>query len=222
MPITCHVINCKAPAIARGLCSTHYKRLQRNNSTEQTRPTDWGQREKHPAYKAWCGLMRHHHFDMDPTWVKDFWNFVKDIPKKPENVKSNAFRGDQTQPWGKDNFYWRELRDPDLDKNKYMREYSRNARANNPEYYKNADLKRTYGVTLDWYNEQLEKQNNTCAICKQPETAKIKNKLLSLAVDHCHESGKIRGLLCRSCNNAIGALKHDEGILNAAIEYLRK
>jgi hypothetical protein len=216
MPVKCDVVNCKAPAIARGLCSTHYKRQQRHKSTEQTRPNDWGQREKHPAYPAWCGLRRYYKNDMDQAWYDDFWKFVTDIPEKPVNAKVSKKINDS--PWGKDNFYWKECKTSSISEKEYQRKF----RAANPRYGKDNFLKRTYNVTLAWYNEQLEKQNNACAICKQPETAIIKGKLLSLAVDHCHESGNIRGLLCRSCNNAIGALKHDEGILLAAIEYLRK
>ena len=101
-----------------------------------------------------------------------------------------------------------------------MREWQSKARAANPDYYQNQDLKKLYGITLEWYGSTLEKQNGTCAICKQSETAVIRGKLLKLAVDHCHDTGKVRGLLCRACNNAIGALSHDVNILQEAIRYL--
>ena len=63
-----------------------------------------------------------------------------------------------------------------------------------------------FGITLEIYNEMLVDQNNVCAICKQPETAyDSRLKLVKkLAVDHCHSTGKIRGLLCISCNTKLG------------------
>ena len=63
---------------------------------------------------------------------------------------------------------------------------------------KNGHLKRTFNITLEQYNEMLTVQNNVCAICKKAETKVFKKtgKINDLAVDHCHGSGKIRGLLC--------------------------
>jgi hypothetical protein len=112
--------------------------------------------------------------------------------------------------------YWKE--------NEYSsdqaKEYQRRFRKANPLYGKNNHLKKMYGVDLDWYNTQSKKQNHLCAICGQPENAIIHGKKISLAVDHCHDTGKVRGLLCRKCNNAIGAFKHDKYIIQQAIKYL--
>lgn len=82
-------------------------------------------------------------------------------------------------------------------------------------------LKDRYGITYIQYCDMLEKQEYLCAICKMPEIEKMKsgeNRLL--AVDHNHETGRVRGLLCRKCNQGIGSLKEDIIILNNAIEYL--
>lgn len=67
------------------------------------------------------------------------------------------------------------------------------------EKAKDQYLKRTYNITLAMRQEVLEFQNYACYICKVPESY-FKN---SLAVDHCHETGKVRGLLCWRCNRAI-------------------
>jgi hypothetical protein len=214
MPIKCHVVNCTAPVIAQGLCSTHYKRKQRHNSVEDTRPADWGQREKHPAYKTWIGLIRYHHLSINPEWGNDFWAFVADIPERPE--RSRAHRPNGLLPWGKDNFYWKETRLS----SECSKEYQKQFRVANPLYGKNQYLKKTYGVDLDWYNAKLEEQGSACAICKKPETAIIHGNAIALSVDHCHNTGKVRGLLCRACNNALGMLGHDCGILASAISYL--
>ena len=57
-----------------------------------------------------------------------------------------------------------------------------------------------FGLTIENYEELFKNQGGTCKICKTPERAKINGKLISLAVDHCHTTGKIRGLLyCGIC-----------------------
>lgn len=67
-------------------------------------------------------------------------------------------------------------------------------------------LMKAFGINLDQYEQMLLMQNNLCAICKQPETSvdgrtdRVKN----LAVDHCHQTNKVRGLLCNSCNSLLG------------------
>lgn len=82
-------------------------------------------------------------------------------------------------------------------------------------------LKRDYGITLDEYNSMLEKQNNKCAICETEEPIKVKSgRNRKLAVDHCHNSGKVRGLLCAHCNTGIGMLRESIEILDKAKEYL--
>lgn len=155
---------------------------------------------------------------MQESWREDFWQFVKDVPEKPEG--SIAWRADPTKPWGKDNFYWKERRASSEDYKEYMREWYRKARAANPEYYLDQDLRRNYGVTYEWYQETLAKQNNVCAICKHPETAIIRNKVIAMPVDHDHKTGKARGLLCTKCNRGLGLFRDDKDILKAAFDYL--
>ena len=75
---------------------------------------------------------------------------------------------------------------------------------------------RRYGITVEQYQDILQKQDGICAICKNPPN---KN---ALAVDHCHITGKIRGLLCPSCNSGIGKLRDSPEMLRKAIEYLEK
>lgn len=84
-------------------------------------------------------------------------------------------------------------------------------------------LQATYGISLTEYTNMLVKQNNLCAICFRPETFLGKGgKIRPLCVDHCHKTGAVRGLLCNSCNVALGNLEDNyQRILNAA-EYIRK
>ena len=94
--------------------------------------------------------------------------------------------------------------------------------AKDPDHYKKQDLKRAYGITLDWYNETLKNQNYCCAICFKHESQNTtrNGKPLKLSVDHCHDTGTIRGILCNNCNRAIGMLNHNPTILTSAIQYL--
>jgi hypothetical protein len=222
MPVKCHVIDCTKPAVTKGLCDTHRKRLERHGHLDQTRPVDWGSREKHPAYRSWSNLLRFHRLNTCSEWINDFWAFANSIPEKP-SLEAKAQRPDQNKPWGPKNFYWKEPRfssEHRKEKAAYMRMWSKTNRAANPDYFKDKDLKKYYGVTLDWYKEQSAKQGDVCAICNQPETSVIRGKVLSLAVDHCHDTGKVRALLCSACNTGIGSLKHDRDLLQKAIAYL--
>lgn len=110
--------------------------------------------------------------------------------------------------------------------------------AKNPEKYKEAVIKyrqtdkyrasmrnnrykRLFGISLDEYNEMLENQNYVCLICHCPETSKHNNqKIKELAVDHCHSTGKVRGLLCDRCNHILGLAKDSKTLLLNAIAYL--
>ena len=87
---------------------------------------------------------------------------------------------------------------------------------NNKRRFKGYDLKKIYGITIEDYDNLLLKQNNCCAICKQHKSIFTK----ALAVDHCHVSGKIRGLLCTNCNRAIGNLKDSIDNIKNALMYM--
>lgn len=100
---------------------------------------------------------------------------------------------------------------------------SRDWYKNNIERKKDYDLKRHFGIGIKEYKEMLEKQNNSCAICKQKETSTCKKgNTMRMAVDHCHTTGKIRGILCSNCNKGIGSLKDSIDNLKNAIIYLTK
>lgn len=82
-------------------------------------------------------------------------------------------------------------------------------------------IKTKYGLTKDDYNELLNKQNGVCVICKEVNNKEIKGTAVNLAVDHCHKTGKIRGLLCNNCNSGLGFFKDNIELLNEAISYLK-
>lgn len=84
-------------------------------------------------------------------------------------------------------------------------------------------LKRDYNLTIEEYDLMVLNQNNRCAICNKEELeigayGEIKN----LCVDHCHKTGRIRGLLCGQCNKGLGQFKDKIDSLLSAVEYLKK
>lgn len=83
-------------------------------------------------------------------------------------------------------------------------------------------LKRYYGLTGDQYAEMLAAQKGVCAICEKPETVVMGGQVKPLSVDHSHETGQNRDLLCASCNHLLGHAREDIGVLKSAIRYLEK
>ena len=78
--------------------------------------------------------------------------------------------------------------------------------------------KLTYGITEQEFNTLLESQNNSCAICG----SKVAGGRGDWHVDHCHNTGKIRGLLCHYCNTGLGLFKDSEELLFLAARYLNE
>jgi len=103
---------------------------------------------------------------------------------------------------------------------KVIREYQANYRKTNAQKLRDKERKRKFGISSEKYSELLENQNGVCAICGNPETATRLGVVKALSVDHCHSTGRIRGLLCSDCNTGIGKLKDDVTILQNAIRYL--
>ncbi len=90
------------------------------------------------------------------------------------------------------------------------------------EQRKERSLKSSFGIGLREYEDMLIAQKGCCAICSRRETAKRKGKDVALAVDHCHKTGEIRGLLCTACNMGLGKFEDNETALVNAATYLQK
>ena len=105
-----------------------------------------------------------------------------------------------------------------------IRERTRQWRKDNPEKMRAYKLKHRTGLTLDEYDAILEGQQGVCAICKNelPKRIKRGGQVKLFCVDHDHETGKVRGLLCDDCNLMLGFAKDRIETLQAAIEYLKE
>ena len=100
-----------------------------------------------------------------------------------------------------------------------VRERERKQKGNykDKEWVKGVSLKSNHGISLDEYKVMLANQGGLCAICRGTPRGKT-----YFCVDHCHSTGKIRGLLCFNCNTMLGQVADSIEILEAAIFYLTK
>lgn len=111
--------------------------------------------------------------------------------------------------------HYNSLLDP-LERKRRKAEYHRK----NPASHRRRMLKNNFGLTLEQYAEMLAAQDHRCAICKQPEAITRRSGVQPLSVDHCHETGKIRQLLCGHCNYGLGHFRDSPERLRAAADYL--
>jgi len=98
----------------------------------------------------------------------------------------------------------------------HCKDCNKKYREQKKEKVKDYQLKRKFGLSLDEYQKMLEEQKGVCKICGQVENNK------QLAVDHCHTTGQIRGLLCGSCNRGIGYFRDSQDLLLKAVQYLNE
>lgn len=97
-----------------------------------------------------------------------------------------------------------------------VRLYQKRSIERNPNRLVNNRLKSEYGISLKDYERMYLEQSGVCLICDNP------CKLGKLCVDHDHETKKVRGLLCRKCNTAIGLLGDKVKLVQRAVTYLKK
>lgn len=221
----CQVKDCGTEAIAGGLCDMHYRRMKRHGHLEETRPDSWGSIETHPLRHSWRHMLRYNDKrKICPEWGDDFLQFAMDVGERP-SAKHKLFVADDKKPIGPGNFVWKRAiteRVAGEDEKTFANRRAKVYRALTPETFKSYDLKKLYGISRKTYLDIMEMQGGCCAICETKETTVIKGRLVGLSVDHCHKNGAIRGLLCKSCNQAIGLMKDDPKILRRAIAYLTR
>jgi hypothetical protein len=90
------------------------------------------------------------------------------------------------------------------------------------ENYFDRYLKYNYNISEKDYDNLFKNQNGVCAICHESEIIRKNGKYQKLSVDHDHKTGEVRGLLCRSCNSALGRLKDDLNRSYSVYKYLLK
>ena len=119
----------------------------------------------------------------------------------------------QTVKWRTENpERWQEIQS---NYKKVAKEKREKRLANDPLYDKKNNIKK-YGITYTEYDNMYSNQNGKCACCGD----EIKRIDKHTHIDHCHTTGKVRGILCKSCNIGIGEFKDSVDILQKAIDYL--
>lgn len=99
-----------------------------------------------------------------------------------------------------------------------LRKYQREWKRKNWERLRWYSLKKKYGITREGYESLWRKQKGRCGICRCKPSLKQK----WLDVDHCHQSKKIRLLLCHNCNMGLGSFRDNLELLEKAVDYLRQ
>ena len=115
--------------------------------------------------------------------------------KKCRNKKASESRDDRTR--------W-------LDRRRYAE------KKYDADYHRDWHLRKKYGMALDEFNALSEAQGHKCCICGE-ENSTHEN----LVVDHNHNTGEVRGLICSPCNSALGHAKDSVKVLEAMIDYLK-
>jgi hypothetical protein len=103
-----------------------------------------------------------------------------------------------------------------LERQQYKRKKENNPEATS-DYYRDWHLRRKYGITLEEFNALSEEQGHLCAICGKSNTLHGK-----LVVDHNHNTGEVRGLICSPCNSALGHAQDSVNVLEKMIDYLNE
>lgn len=96
----------------------------------------------------------------------------------------------------------------------------KHGRSKTKDYYNEIVIKQNYGIEYSDYLKMVEAHDNKCAICgaEAPTTGHKKR----LNIDHCHDTGQVRGLLCDLCNRALGLMRDNTALLSNAIDYLNQ
>lgn len=103
-----------------------------------------------------------------------------------------------------------------MDKIEKQRQSCRDYYIKNKDKKRNRSLMNSYGITIDEYNDMFTFQEGRCKGCEKHQSELSR----ALYVDHCHKTGKVRGLLCHECNTFIGLINDDISILKSIINYL--
>lgn len=202
----CTVDGCDGPVHVKkhGLCRTHYARYARHGD-----PTAWVKPIRQLCSADGCHLrsamhgMCHKHFKRVQRYG------ATELPDRPPRTEPVAPERRCRQCGGEieDSRRWRLCSKECAEIAAYHQR-----QATHRERW----LKR-YGLTVEQYDTMLADQGSACAICRRTDPG-----ARGWCVDHCHDTGQVRGILCMGCNSAIGHLSHDPDTLRAAIAYLER
>lgn len=201
-PTTCTVDGCAARHASGGFCSKHYKLMRETGSTND-RPSR--RRQRHTCTIDECDLAVMGHGLCSKHYTRMRRYGTTDEPTKPTLHPTLCCICGGNRPTRRS-------------------KYCSDVCFEHAMFYARREQGRTkqlqlYGLTVADYDAILDTQDGKCAICGSTDP---KGKRGNFSVDHCHESGRVRGLLCTPCNAGIGQLGDSIDRLAVAIEYLRR
>lgn len=220
----CKVEDCENRVKAYGYCTLHHLRLKKHGSLEK--PVKGDGRRTHPQYYNW--IVNKQKNNLCEEWL-DFHTFAIAIGERPS---SNHFlrKIDKEQLLSPTNFQWVEFLKREvgeLAKSWYARKWKKRT-TEHPEINSRFGALKNSGIPwrerIKLGEQMLETQNHLCAICRNPETQlnPRSDKKVRLALDHCHKTNKLRGMLCWRCNTTLGKVEDSIPLLKEMIAYLEK
>ena len=100
----------------------------------------------------------------------------------------------------------------------YQKAYRESHPKQSPEYKRNAKLKNRYGISAEEWEDLFDSQGRACALCFVPEGPD--DIRAQWHTDHSHDTGKVRGILCSTCNRGLGQFKDDPELMRRAALYV--
>ncbi len=191
----CLVVGCDGPVLARGWCCAHYNRWHQHGHPEALADSEQARR----AARAREGETGQR-FCRDCATYKPLDEFCRDATR-PDGLRAHCrpcTAAKQYDRWARDPEKWRAYHRARYAANpEPARAYSRARYAENPEYFRERSLITNYGLTLADWNRMWAEQGQRCLLCEEtPDKQPV--------VDHCHRTGRVRGLLCQRCNLTLG------------------
>ena len=150
--------------------------------------------------------------------------FIADVGESPWKDRFAIIAIDPTKAIGPGNWQWEETMHSRFDTRtaEGKAAYAKAYREAFPMRNKERALLDSFGVSLEQYQRMFVEQNGVCGSCCKPETEVFRGKTRWLAVDHCHTTGAIRGLLCGNCNRGVGCFLDTPELLKKAADYLER
>ena len=199
METLCKIEACQRPTEVRGYCKNHYVVALHRGDIKKVRADRPPPRDG----QVWCTSCSQYLPESEIRWdaVRNRWD------GSCRSCKTLAYKRHLDAPL-------REAKAAERRANHaaYMRKWA----AKNRDVQRIKVTLRTWGLTEAQYRALFDAQDHKCAVCgAEARTGKV------LAIDHCHDSGRIRGLLCQDCNLGMGQFADDPNLLEAAVRYLR-
>ena len=183
----------------------------------------WESSEAGKAYYKAYQQKWHEQRKSDPEWVAARQKQQREAQRKfrkenAELIKARKKAWREAQKAKDPEWVRRESRKRMADEKRHFALYPEKAK----RHQKRRNLKARFNLSIKEFDRMLAAQKGLCAICGQPERAKLNGIVKHLSVDHDHSTGQIRDLLCNACNRAIGLMQENQEALIRAADYLKR